>query len=269
MEYTFGFIGAGNMGGALAKAVTALPGQAVALTSRSQETARNLAAQLGCAVCENNRALAEKSQVIVLGVKPHQMGQVLAEIEPVLREKTKPYLLVSMAAGLTLQSLAEKLGWEAPMVRIMPNTPVAVGQGLILYTANSQVQPNQLAWMTEGFQAAGRLEQIAEAQMDAASAVAGCGPAFGYLFLEALADGAVACGLPRQQALDFAAQMLLGAAEMVKQTGVHPGALKDAVCSPGGSTIAGVRALEKAGLRSAAMEAVIASFEKTKELAKQ
>ena len=150
----------------------------------------------------------------------------------------------------------------------MPNTPVAIGQGMVLYTACPGVQPAELEEFCDKMAGAGRLDAIDEALMDAASAVAGCGPAFVYQFLEALADGGVACGLPRKKAIEYAAQTLAGAAGMVLESGKHPGLLKDEVCSPGGSTIAGVRVLEQGALRAAAMNAVIASCEKNRELGK-
>ena len=150
-------------------------------------------------------------------------------------------IFVSMLAGVSLEKLALLLGADKKIIRIMPNTPCAVGQGLILYAANEHL-------------------------IDAASAVSGCGPAYAYLFIEALADGGVKNGLPRAKAQRYAAQMLLGSAEMALRTGRHPGQLKDEVCSPGGSTIAGVAALERSGLRSACIEAVDAAVEKTKQL---
>jgi pyrroline-5-carboxylate reductase len=150
----------------------------------------------------------------------------------------------------------------------MPNTPVAVGQGMILYTATADVSSEQMKAFLTMLSAAGRLCAIDEARIDAASAVSGCGPAFVYLFIEALADGGVECGLPRAQALELAAQTALGAAQMVLATGRHPGDLKDAVCSPGGTTIAGVHALEDGAFRATAMGAVNAAYQRTLELKK-
>ena len=140
---------------------------------------------------------------------------------------------------------------------------MAVGKGVILYDANDQTTEADLSFFASAMSGAGLLDRIEESKIDAASAISGCGPAFAYLFIEALADGGVACGLPRAKAQAYAAAMLSGSAEQVLSTGLHPGALKDAVCSPGGTTIAGVRALEEGGLRAAAMNAVIAAYEKT------
>ena len=269
MSSTIGFIGVGNMGGALARAACRWNAQQVVITSRSLQKVQELKDQLGCRMAQDNQALAAGAKFIVLGVKPHQMGQLLQELAPVLKQRRDRYILVSMAAGVTLATLASQLGMEAPILRIMPNTPSSIGKGMILYTPNQLVQPEEVEEFCQIMATAGRLDALEESQMDAASALAGCGPAFAYLFLEALADGAVACGLPRAKAMEYAAQTLAGAADMVLETGSHPGQLKDAVCSPGGSTIQGVRALEERGMRAAAMNAVIVSYEKNKELGKQ
>lgn len=266
--YEFGFLGVGNMGGALAQAaVKALPGTKIAVSSRTAEKAEAFAQHLGCTALDN-RTLAAQSRFLFLGVKPQVMPGVLAEIAPVLARRRDGFCLVSMAAGLTLDRLGALAGGDYPMIRIMPNTPVGVGAGMILYTANNLVTEETLRDFLAGMACAGSFDCLPEGLMDAGSAVSGCGPAFACLFLEALADGGVACGLPRAKAQAYAAQTLLGTARMVLSSGEHPGALKDAVCSPGGSTIQGVRVLEERGIRAAAMDAVIAAFEKTKALGK-
>ena len=152
-----------------------------------------------------------------------------------------------------------------PIIRMMPNTPVALGDGMIQYCSDD-VEPEKMAEWLAAMAPAGRLDAVPEGMMDAASAVSGCGPAYAYMFVEALADGAVKCGVPRAKAMRYAAQMLLGSASLLLETGEHPGALKDAVCSPGGSTIAGVAALEDRGFRGAAIAAVEAAYRRTKEL---
>ncbi len=193
------------------------------------------------------------------------MEAVLSEIAPVLAERRDRFLLVSMAAGLTLERIQEMAGGSYPLIRIMPNTPVSVGEGMVLYTCSPDAEEDIRDFL-DGCKAAGRFSRLPEQMMDAASAVAGCGPAFADLFLEALADGGVACGLPRDRAQEYAAQMLAGAARLVLESGEHPGRLKDAVCSPGGTTIQGVRKLEEGGFRGNVMNAVIAAYEKTLEL---
>ena len=269
MNYTVGLIGVGNMGGALARAACQWNPKQVILANRTPEKAEVLAQELGCAVARDNTQIAQTAKFIFLGVKPNKMQQLLEQIAPVLQGRTDHFVLVSMAAGLPVARLREMLGMEAPILRIMPNTPAAIGQGMILYTANDKVTRQDIQEFTETMAAAGRFDQLEESLMDAGSSVSGCGPAYVYQFIEALADGGVACGLPRAKAMEYAAQTLVGAASMVLRTGKHPGLLKDEVCSPGGSTIAGVHALEEGGLRCAAMNAVIKSFEKNKELGKQ
>lgn len=264
----FGFIGTGNMGAALAAAaVKGVGGEHVVLTNRTHAKAVALAQNLGCTTSTNAR-VAEECDLIFLGVKPHLMADLLQELAPVLAARRTPYTLVSMAAGLTIARLQEMVGVNAPIIRIMPNTPAQVGDGMILYVVSPEVTEETLNDFLQGMAPAGRFDALPESLMDAGSAVSGCGPAFVYLMIEALADGGVACGLPRQKAQDYAAQTLLGAAKMVLETGKHPGALKDAVCSPGGSTIQGVRALEENGFRTAAFEAVIAAYHKTRDLGK-
>ena len=263
---TLGFIGTGNMGGALARAACKrIPSDQVFLANRTVEKARALAEELDCRVADN-AAVAQSADFIFLGVKPQMMADMLADIAPILAERETRFVLVSMAAGLTIADIQHMAGGEYPVIRTMPNTPSAIGAGMILYTCGAGVSKVEEKAFLDAMGGAGRLAAIPESQMDVGSAVAGCGPAFVDLFIEALADGGVACGLPRALAMEFAAQMVMGSAQLVLESGKHPGALKDAVCSPGGSTIQGVRALEKAGFRSAVMEAVIAAYEKTKNL---
>ncbi len=262
--YDFGFIGVGNMGGALARAVCKTT-KNVLLANRTREKAQRLAAELGCKAGENGE-VAREARFLVLGVKPQMMAGLFEELRPILREREKGFVLVSMAAGLPMKKLAALAGGGFPVVRLMPNTPAAVGAGVILYDYNESAAREDLRVLLDALAPAGLVERVEEGLIDAASAVSGCGPAFCDLFLEALADGAVACGLPRAAALRCAAQMLAGSAKLALETGTHPGALKDAVCSPGGSTIEGVRVLERAGFRSAVFEAVVAAFEKTKTL---
>lgn len=189
----------------------------------------------------------------------------MAQIAPVLALRKDRFVLVSMAAGLTMARVQEMAGAEYPVIRIMPNTPVSVGEGIIQYDSLA-VTEEELSAFTDALIHGGLLDPLPEKLIDAGSAVAGCGPAFADLFMEALADGAVACGLPRGKAQHYAAQMLLGAARLALESGSHPGQLKDAVCSPGGSTIAGVKALEDRAFRAACMEAVEAAYEKNKLL---
>ena len=194
------------------------------------------------------------------------MQDVLAPLQPILQEKK--HLLITMGAGLTMAQIEEFAGGDIPVIRIMPNTPVAIGKGVTQYCANALVTADALNDFLRDMRFSGVLDPLDEKLIDAGSAISGSGPAFVYLFLEALADGAVACGIPRAKALEYAAATVIGAGELVLASGQHPGALKDAVCSPMGSTISGIRALENHGFRAAAMEAVIATYNRNKELGK-
>ena len=258
----YGFVGCGNMGGALARALTKSTKDVCIADQYSNVEA--LAAEMGCSYGSNEDAAG--CQSVFLAVKPNVVASVLESLRPVLMEK-RP-LLISMAAGV---SIAQLEGWarvELPIIRIMPNTPAAVGKGMILYCTNALVTEDQVQEFLQDMRHAGLFDRLDEKLIDAGSALSGCGPAYMYLFLEALADGAVACGLPRAKAYTYAAATMAGAAEMVLSSGAHPGALKDAVCSPGGSTIAGVKALEENAFRGAVMDCVAAAYEKTLALGK-
>ncbi len=265
-KYTAGFIGTGNMGGALAVAACK-SGETVLLADHDAAKAVALAEQCGCDAGDN-AAVATGCRFVFLGVKPQVLSTVLAELKPLLAARSERVILVSMAAGVTIERITTELGGDYPVIRIMPNTPAAIGEGMILYTANDAVTADDEAAFLSLMKAAGEFDRLPETLIDAGSALSGCGPAFVYLFIEALADGGVECGLPRDKALRYAAQTVMGAAQMVLQDGRHPGQLKDAVCSPGGSTIAGVHALEDGAFRGAVMGAVQAAFDRTRELGK-
>ena len=263
---TYGFIGSGNMGGALARAAAkAVAPQSILLANRTVDKAVLLAEEIGACVADND-SIAQSCGCIFLGVKPQMMPQVLASLRPALAARSDEPLLISMAAGLTIADIQRMAGQPYPTIRIMPNTPCAVGEGLTLYACSDNVTATQKETFLHVMSHSGLLEPLAEQLIDAGSAVAGCGGAYVCLFLEALADGAVLCGLPRDKAQRYAAQMLKGSAALALQSGTHTGAMKDAICSPGGTTIAGVRALEEGGFRAAAMNAVIAAYQRTKEL---
>ena len=262
-----GFIGTGTRGSAVARAVrTGAPEAELLLANRTPAKAEKLAAELGARSVDNETA-ARTCSLIFLGVKPQMMAGMLAQIAPILAARTDRFVLASMAAGLDAGKIQEMAGGEYPVICLMPNTPVAVGAGVVEYYGLGATEAE-----LDAFQAllapAGLVDRIDPGQLNAASAVSGCGPAFCALFIEALADGAVACGLPRAKALAYAAQMVEGTARLMRETDSHPGVLKDGVCSPGGTTIQGVRTLEERGFRSAAMEAVIAAYDKTVSLGK-
>ena len=259
----YGFIGCGNMGGAIARALSRNT-KDILITDRSGK-AKSLAAELGIGYADAATVAAECDRIF-LGVKPHMMEGVLAPLQGILAKK-KP-LLITMAAGLEISRIESFAGCALPVIRIMPNTPTAIGKGVIPYCCNHLVTKELLAQWLQDMDKCGLLDELEERLIDAASALSGSGPAYMYVFLEALADGAVACGIPRAKALSYAAMTMAGAAEMYLATKAHPGALKDAVCSPGGSTIEGIKVLEQHGFRGAAMDCIAAAYQKNKELGK-
>ncbi len=263
---TIGFIGCGNMGSALARAVAKGTEKAELLFCDTDiEKAKRLSGELNGSYADLS-AVTTKSDVIFLGVKPQGMASLAQAMTKDLQNRSKRYVLISMAAGTSLDTLASYFPKNAPMIRIMPNLPVSVGEGIVLYSANQAVTEEEQKEVANLLSAAGMIDRIQESLLDAASALYGCGPAFVALFVEALADGAVRCGLPRAKAMVYAEQTLKGTAQMLLDTEGHPAALKDAVCSPGGTTIAGVQALEEGGFRVAAMNAVIQAYKRTLEL---
>lgn len=264
--YQLGFIGCGNMGGALVRAaVKSVGGNAVAVCDFHREKTQAL--QKECKVSATDAdTIAANSKFIVLGVKPQNLEETAKSIADRVA-KNAGSVVVTMAAGASIASIRRYFGnTSMPVIRIMPNTPVAVGKGMVVYAADKVSEQDEREFLA-AFAQAGILDKISEEKIDAASALSGCGPAFVYAFAEALADGAVECGLSREKAALYAAQTLSGAAEMLLKNG-HPADLKDAVCSPGGTTIAGMHALEKSGLRCAAMDAVTAAYRRTLELKK-
>jgi len=265
MKYEFAFMGCGNMGGALVRAVAkAVSPTKIALFDKDTEKANALGVETG-AIPTTLKDVCENARFLVLGVKPQVMDAALLEAQEYLLAR-EDLTLITMAAGLSISAVKQAAGKRFPTIRIMPNTPAEVGEGMILYCADHVDGESLQAFLT-AFAPCGKLMHMEESKIDAASALSGCGPAFCDMFIEALADGAVECGIPRAQALELAAQTALGASKMVLKHG-NPGTLKDNVCSPGGTTIAGVHALEKDGLRAAAMDAVLASYQKTLALKK-
>lgn len=264
MKYTAGFIGIGNMGGALLSAVCSQIGaEAVAMYDISEEKLTEKATLLGTAVCDLDE-LTENSKYIFLGVKPNVISTLLSRIKGKLKKDT---VLVSMAAGVSVMQIREACGHEK-IIRIMPNTPVSAGEGMILYCFENSVSEVDENGFLNLLAKAGRTDKIDEKYIDAAAALSGCGPAFVYMFIDALCDGAVKCGLNRAQAMLYAEQTVLGAAALAIRSGKHPAELKDAVCSPGGTTIEGVISLENGAFRGCVADAVVAAYEKTSKLKK-
>ena len=259
----YGFIGCGNLGSSLVRALHHSTTD-IAVSDFSEKS-KEFAKELGI-LHTDNETIVKNCDRIFLGVKPHILASCLSPLQGLLAEK-KP-LLISMAAGVEIAKIEALAGTKLPIIRIMPNTPTAVGKGVIMYCRNELVTDEILADWLADMAPCGIVDALQENLIDVASALSGSGPAYMYLLIEALADGAVACGLPRDKAMVYAAATMEGSARMFLESKAHPGALKDAVCSPGGSTIAGIRVLEDKGFRSAAMECVVAAFNKNKELGK-
>lgn len=265
---SIGFIGMGNMGCAMLRGMLKVfEPEEIIFSRKDKQKGRELCEETGVTFAENNRECATEAKYLILAVKPQMMREVLEEIGPVLREEQ---ILISIAAGKSIQDIRDMLGRKPRIVRAMPNTPALLGEGMTGLcfddSAYSDGENTVIHRMMESF---GRLQIVKEELMDAVICVSGSSPAYVYLFIEALADGAVKYGLPRQAAYEMAAQTVLGAARMVLETGEHPGVLKDRVCSPGGTTIAGVAALEEGGFRSAVIKACDRCYEKAENMGDQ
>jgi len=264
MKYKAGFIGAGNMGAALLRSVAAaVGGENVAVYDLSQEKAAKAASLTGATLVTADEVF-KNSKFIFIAVKPNVIEKVLSQASSQIKGKS---VVVSMAAGVSISRIRAAVGSDN-VIRIMPNTPAAIGEGMILYSLGKDVTSDDEKEFLTVMEKSGVVDKLDEKLIDAAASLSGCGPAFAYMFIEALADGAVACGLSREKALLYAKQTVLGAASLAMTSGKHPEELKDAVCSPGGTTIEGVLALEKFSFRAAAAGAVIAAYEKTAKLAK-
>lgn len=264
-----GFIGTGNMGKALFLAVSKVVDcKDIYLSNRTAEKCASICEQSG-ANFSTNTEIAKMCNYIFLCVKPQMLKAVTEEIKDALSERSDEVVLVSPAAGVKTETLMQMAGKEFPIIRIMPNTPVSVGEGLTLITKNAAVSDEQMNFFKDILKFSGAADEIPENMIDAASAISGCGPAFLYMFAESLADGGVECGLSKQKALLYAVKTIIGSAKLIDESGLSPSVLKDNVTSPGGSTIRGVHALEKGNFRNTVMNSVVKAYERTKELGKQ
>lgn len=263
----FGFIGVGNMGYPLLKAAIQTFGkEEVVFTSASMERKQAISEEIGIPFTDDNRKVAKQCKYLVLAIKPQVFPEVLDQLKDVM---TSEHVIISLAVGITIASIQESLSQSIRVVRAMPNTPALVSQGMTgisfsedTYTEEERDNINRF------FASFGKYEVFEENLMNAVAAASGSSPAYVYMFLEALADSVVSYGIPRDKAYKLAAQTLLGAATMVLETGEHPGLLKDKVCSPGGTTIAAVKALEEHGFRNAIMKATDACFKKSEQMSK-
>lgn len=265
-EKKIGFIGIGNMGSAMAGGILhsgfAGGGQIIASDS-SAAALEAAAAKLPIGAAPDNAAVAEESDVLFLAVKPDMLRAVISQIREHIKDGC---VIVSIAAGQTIAAIEAAFGKEVRLVRAMPNTPALAGEAMSALCPNQNVTEEELKEIVDIFTCFGKAEVVPESLMDAVTGVSGSSPAYVYLFIEAMADAAVAEGMPRGQAYRFAAQSVYGAAKMVLESGEHPAVLKDAVCSPGGTTIEAVAALEKAGFRDAVITAQRACSQKSREM---
>lgn len=259
-----GFIGCGNMATAIMNGIVkngvATAGDIIG-SDLSKEGREKINASLGVEVTSDNKEVAQQADVLFLSVKPQFYEAVIAEIKNVVKDNQ---LIITIAPGKTLSWLSETFGKTLKIIRCMPNTPALVGEGITAACPNEQVTESDLDLAMKILTSFGKCEIVSENLMDVVTSVSGSSPAYVFMFIEAMADAAVADGMPRMQAYEFAAQAVLGSAKMVLETGKHPGELKDMVCSPGGTTIEAVRVLEEKGLRSAVFEAMKACTRKSR-----
>ena len=250
-----GFIGTGNMGGAILRGyVAGNPAMAKSIYAydASASTLNQVVADTGVNSCSGAKEVAKEAELLLLAVKPDKFVKVLTGVKEELK---KEQLIVSIVSGISMEEIESIAGKEAKIIRVMPNTPAMVNEGMASLSRNGNVTDEELGEVAKIFDAVGISEELDEKLIPAVIAVSGSSPAYVYMFIEALADAAVKEGMPRSKAYRFAAQAVKGSAEMVLKTGRHPGELKDMVCSPGGNTIEAVRILEERGMRSAVMEA--------------
>lgn len=264
-----GFIGTGNMGSAMIggminnKTVTE---EKIFVSDRSEDSLKHIqSAWSGVHCTTDNRTTVKKSDIIILAVKPHIYSAVIEEIRDMV-DSSK--IIVTIAAGITIEQMENLFRKDVKIIRTMPNTPALVGEGVTAYCCNSRISVDEEMQILPVFQSFGIVEKIEEKDFHAVIAVSGSSPAYVFMFIEAMADAAVLQGLPRMQAYRMASQAVLGAAKMVRETGRHPGELKDAVCSPGGTTIVAVATLEAEGMRSAVIKAMNDNVKKSKEMTK-
>ena len=264
----FGFIGAGNMGYPLIKAaIRTFGGEEVVYTDASTERCNYVMKETGVSFLTDNLSVVTQCSYLVLAVKPQFFPSVLSEIKSAIR---KEQIVISIAAGITCETIRESLNDQVRIVRAMPNTPAMVEKGMTgISFAQEQFSSEEKSILDQFFSSFGKYEIFDEKLMNAVVCANGSSPAYVYMFIEALADSVVSYGIPRDKAYTLAAQTVLGSAAMVLETGEHPGKLKDNVCSPGGTTIAAVKALEEYGLRNAVMKATDACYEKAEAMSRK
>jgi len=268
MEKVIGFIGSGNMGQAMIGGIIKsglVESKNIIVFDLDQKKLDFISGEYRTQVTTDSIELVQKSHIVFLAIKPNIYGAVLNSIKEYVTESK---IIVSIAPGQTLEGLGNILGKNVKIVRAMPNTPAIVNEGMAAICKNSNVTAEEMDFVKQLFESFGKAEEISEYLFDSVTGVSGSAPAYVFMFIEALADGAVLGGMPRDKAYKFAAQSVLGSAKMVLETGKHPGELKDMVCSPGGTTIEAVAELEEKGFRNAVIAAVKKCMKKSKEMSK-
>jgi pyrroline-5-carboxylate reductase len=265
------FVGGGQMATALARGLITsgfTDPENIIASDVMEASRKNFVQQTGgkAKTVESNEEAVQKADIVILAVKPQVMHEVMPELRPIL---TTEHLIISIAAGVTMAQLVEAMGEHLRIVRVMPNTPALVGKAASAFALGGKASREDAKIVDKLLSAIGFATEVPDKLLDAVTGLSGSGPAFVYLFIEALGDGGVRSGLPRDVANKLAAQTVLGAAQMVIETGENPAVLKDRVTSPGGTTIAGVHALEKGGLRAAVIDAVYAATQRSAELGKE
>lgn len=261
-----GFIGCGNMGSAMVGGMIkskVVNKEDVTVSSKTEGTLNNLKNKFGVSATLDNKEVVLKSDIIILAVKPYMYEGVIKEISDVVTDEK---IIVTIAAGVTIEKVTNWFNKKIKLIKTMPNTPALVGEAMTAMCANEKITDEELQQVISIFQSFGRVELLAEKDFHGFTALCGSSPAYVFMFIEAMADAAVKQGIQRKKAYNLAAQAVLGSAKMVLETGIHPGELKDMVCSPGGTTIEAVAELEKSGFRAAVINAIEKCEEKSKKM---
>lgn len=268
MSKIIGFIGAGNMGQAILGGIVKaglVASENIIMSDLYEPSLEKAKGNYNIEITTDNKLVAKKSDILILAVKPNLYPIVINEIKDLVKDDV---IIVTIAAGKSIESTEKSFGRELKVIRTMPNTPALVGEGMTAVCSNKLITDNDINEVSKLLNSFSKVEVVSESLIDAVTSVSGSSPAYVYMFIEAMADAAVLQGMPRDKAYKFAAQTVLGSAKMVLETGMHPGALKDMVCSPGGTTIEAVAELEAKGFRSAVISAMNKCYKKSQEMSK-
>ncbi|EGT5079481.1 TPA: pyrroline-5-carboxylate reductase [Clostridioides difficile] len=265
---TLGFIGSGNMGSAMIGGIVQsrlVKAEDITVSDLSQVALDKVKEEFGVNTTTDSKVAVTNSDVVIVALKPNICEKALTPLKELIDANK---IIVSIAAGKTIESLESFIGSDKKIVRVMPNTPALVGEGMSALCKNSNVTDEELNMIKALFESFGEAEIVSEYLMDTVTGISGSSPAYVFMFIEAMADAAVLAGMPRQQAYKFASQAVMGSAKMVLETGKHPGELKDMVCSPAGTTIEAVKVLEEEGFRAAVIKSIVACIDKSKDMSK-